>query len=863
MNREEHGGDLSSMANFAGCNESEILDFSANLNPLGFPDWVRPLLLSKISDLVSYPDPSYRSLRKSMQEDWGVPADRIAFGNGASEIIYTIPKIRKFETAILAIPSYGDYKKALDLENIPITELRLSTEKNFELDPNELEAILQKENHKSNLVILAHPNNPTGKLLDRDKILKIASRFPNSYLVIDESFIDFQCSPVSFRNSGLKNIAVLWSFTKILALPGLRIGVLIAEPEIAERITEILPPWSLNSLAAAVLEHAGKEKEFFRETKHQVKTWRESLKNNLRSLGSFRVFESDANFLLLEILDLKYEVSELRERLLREFKIGIRDCGNFPGLGANFFRIAVRTPEENSRLLHALSSLYKTKKPFSLPPKPKPALMLQGTASNVGKSILTTALCRILTQDGFKVAPFKSQNMALNSFVTYDGAEIGRAQALQAQACKIQADYRMNPILLKPSNDKDSQVILNGKPLEAMDFRDYTKFKRIAFEEVRKSYDSLSREFDIVILEGAGGASEVNLKANDIVNMRMAKHANAKVLLVGNIDHGGIFGSFVGTMETMAEWERDLLAGFIINRFRGIKELLDSGIGYLENTTRKKVFGIVPFLKNLQLPEEDSLEFKSGSLNDTSPLGDRIDIVLIDIPRISNHTDLDSLRIEPDVRVRIVTKKEELGNPDVLILPGSKNVINDLDYLRESGIADSILNFSKDSRTEIVGICGGYQMLGESIYDPYGIETDRGSAKGLNLLSIQTTLEKEKYLKQTEGFHLPSGKKVSGYEIHHGITKTSSLSHLFQTTNGEALGHQGFSDTVWGTYLHGVFDEDDFRRWFIDRIRLRKGMQALGKIQAKFELETNIDRLAKEVRTSLDMNQVYKTLGIV
>ncbi|TGJ99483.1 cobyric acid synthase [Leptospira semungkisensis] len=859
----KHGGNLERMANLAGVSSSEILDFSANLNPLGFPDWVRPLIHSKISDLAFYPDPNYTQTKKALQEFWDIPTNEIVLGNGASELIYAFPKILNFDLAILGTPSYLDYKKAIEIANIPIRSLEFKKEEEYNFNPIELEEILLENKNRSNLIILGHPNNPTGKLLDKDSVIKIASAHPNSFFLIDESFIDFYGDEASFRKHRTDNIAVLWSLTKILALPGLRLGVLLANPKISEQISKQIPDWNVNTLSASVLERFGRDKDFILETRKKVSEWKTSLQEELRKLEIFKVYASNANFLLLEILDDFISSEDLTRRMLKEFGIGIRSCDNFEGLGKHHIRVAIRTPEENARLIDAFASVFQKKNNRTPKNKRKPALMLQGTASNVGKSILTTALCRILTQDGLRIAPFKSQNMALNSFVTYDGAEIGRAQALQAQACKIQADYRMNPILLKPSSEKDSQVILNGKPVDAMDFREYMKFKASAFNEVKKSYDSLSEEFDLVVLEGAGGISEVNLKEKDIVNMRMAEYAKAKVLLIGNIDHGGVFGSFVGSMETLSEWERKLVAGFIINRFRGIKQLLDPGIQYLEETTGKKVFGIVPFLNHLGLPEEDSLEFKSGSLNDNSPLGDRIDIALIDTPRISNHTDLDALRIEPDVRVRIVTRREELGSPDVIILPGSKNVITDLDYLKESGIFEDILNFHKEGKTEIIGICGGYQMLGQSVHDPFKIESNRGSASGLGLIEIRTTLEKEKYLKQTEGYHLPSKKKVIGYEIHHGVTQANSnLQILFQNSMGEAIGHEGISENIWGTYLHGVFDEDEFRRWFLDRIRVKKGMRPFEKVQAKYELETNLDRLAKEVRESLDMDMIYRILEI-
>lgn len=421
----------------------------------------------------------------------------------------------------------------------------------------------------------------------------------------------------------------------------------------------------------------------------------------------------------------------------------------------------------------------------------------------------------------------------------------------------------MNPILLKPSSEKDSQVIVNGKPVAAMDFKDYTKYKPIAFEEVKKSFDSLSSEYDVIVIEGAGSASEVNLKKNDIVNMRMAEYAKADVFLVGNIDHGGIFGSILGTMESLSEWERKLVFGFIINRFRGIKELLKTGTEYLEEYTGKPVLGIVPHLQNLGLPEEDSLEFKSGALDDTSELGERIDVVLIDTPRISNHTDIDALKSEPDVRIRIVRNPKDLGEPDVLILPGSKNVIADLKHLRDIGLADRIVSLAQNQNIDIVGICGGYQMLGRNIFDPYKIETDLGSAKGLALLQIETVLEKHKFLKQTSAVHVPTGCEVRGYEIHHGKTESVGNTRVnFLNNRTEELGHSDLTGRIWGTYIHGVFDKDEFRRKYLDQIRVRKGKRPLIDVQVHYDLEKSLDSLATHVRRSLSTDLIYRTLGL-
>lgn len=583
---------------------------------------------------------------------------------------------------------------------------------------------------------------------------------------------------------------------------------------------------------------------------------------DLSNLEFLNLFSSEANFILIKILDNK-NIFDLTQELLIKYKIAVRNCENFSGLSKNFIRIAVRTPEENKKIIDAFLNIFYGTRQRLKSRKKTPSIMFQGTASNVGKSILTAALCRILSQDGIKVAPFKSQNMALNSFVTLNGEEIGRAQALQAQAAKILPDIRMNPILLKPSNEKDSQVIINGKPLNSMNFKDYDQYKPIAFEEVKKSYDSLASEYNVIIIEGAGSASEVNLKKNDIVNMKMAEYAKADVLLVGNIDHGGLFGSLLGTMETLTEWERKLVFGFIINRFRGAKELLKTGVNYIEEYTNKPILGIVPYIKNLKLPEEDSLEFKSGALDDTSKLEEKLDVVLIDIPRISNHTDIDALKAEPDVRVRIVRTVEDLGEPDVLILPGSKNVISDLNHLYDVGLVNKIFALSRNQKTDIVGICGGYQMLGKNIFDPYRIESDQGSIQGISLLQIETILEKNKSLKRVFATHIPTKTEVEGYEIHHGKTKSIGNTRvILLNEKAEELGHSDPTGRIWGTYIHGIFDKDEFRRKYLDQIRIRKGKSPLVKVQVSYNLEKSLDRLARYVRQSLNINLIYRKLGL-
>lgn len=491
-----------------------------------------------------------------------------------------------------------------------------------------------------------------------------------------------------------------------------------------------------------------------------------------------------------------------------------------------------------------------------------PSIMFQGTSSNAGKSVLTAALCRILLQDGYNVAPFKAQNMSLNSYVTRDGQEMGRAQVVQAQACLLDPDVRMNPILLKPSSDTGCQIIVNGKPLGNMSVDEYIAYKPEAFAAAQEAYDSLANEYDIVVLEGAGSPAEVNLKHHDIVNMPMARYADAKVLLIGDIDRGGVFASFIGTMEILDKWEQELVAGYVVNRFRGKKELLDDALTYMEQRTGRPVLGVVDYFQNLGLPEEDSVSFKAGLYDAPKPKGEHVEIALIDLPHVSNFTDIEPFLAEPDVHFKIVRTVDDLKQPEAIILPGSKNVIADLKWLQESGLAGQIINTAQNHKTEIIGICGGFQILGKSIEDPFHIESAGETIPGLALLNIDTILDKDKTLTRQTGIHLESGFPIHGYEIHHGQSKSTDAHDILRFDSNEVEGASTKNGKIWGTYLHGIFDADNFRRWFIDRLRQNKDLNPLEKISAPYDLEPAFDRLADAVREQMDIKKIYQILGL-
>lgn len=486
-----------------------------------------------------------------------------------------------------------------------------------------------------------------------------------------------------------------------------------------------------------------------------------------------------------------------------------------------------------------------------------------GTGSGVGKSVIVAGLCRIFLQDGFSVAPFKAQNMSLNSAVTRNGLEIGRAQAMQAEACKIEPTVDMNPILLKPASDLGCQVVVHGKPLKNMKVLEYKNYKLQALKIVKKSLDRLRSQYDIVVIEGAGSPAEINLKSHDIVNMRIASLVSAPVILVGDIDRGGVFAWLVGTLELLEESERRLIKGFIINKFRGDKRLLGSGLSFLEKRTGKKVLGVTPYFKDIKLPEEDSLFFeKTRKVFQEKKV---INIVIVKLPHISNFTDFDAFEREKGASLQYATEPEAIKKADCVIIPGTKNTLSDLKFLRDRGLADAISEKAKNG-AHIIGICGGYQMLGEKIIDATGVESKRGVTKGLSLLNVETNFKREKTTFQVEGKDLKTGLSIRGYEIHHGITKRARGAQpcfLIEKRGKKKVriedGARNHSGRIWGTYIHGIFDNADFHEHFINRIRTEKGLKPRrGKT---FYQDGEYDKLAELLRSNLDIKFLYNILG--
>ena len=485
-------------------------------------------------------------------------------------------------------------------------------------------------------------------------------------------------------------------------------------------------------------------------------------------------------------------------------------------------------------------------------------IMVQGTMSGAGKSLLCAALCRIFAQDGYRTAPFKSQNMALNSFVTRDGLEMGRAQVVQAQAAGVEPDVRMNPILLKPSSDIGSQVIVNGEVRGDMPAKEYFRQKKALIPDILRAYNSLADEFDIIVIEGAGSPAEINLKADDIVNMGLARLVDAPVLLAGDIDRGGVFAQLYGTVELLEPDERARICGLLINKFRGDVEILRPGLAMLEEKTRLPVVGVVPYLK-VDIEDEDSLSDRLQQKNAVKPL----DVAIVRLPHISNFTDFMPLEQHPLLGVRYVQAARELGMPDLIILPGTKNTVNDLLWLRQCGLETAVQKLARRG-TPVLGVCGGYQMLGGMLDDSAGTESGRPQTlRGLELLPTRTvfTLEKRRAQVTATAAAPFAGAALTGYEIHTGRTTVEGAPFC---TLADGTPDGCVQGSVFGTYLHGLFDSGELTEKLAALLCRRKGLapETAAPLTMQAYREQQFDLLADGVRRALDMSAIYAAMGL-
>ncbi|MFC3767714.1 cobyric acid synthase [Paenibacillus sp. GCM10012303] len=887
LERYGHGGDLTTAESLYGLPVDGFLDFSSNMNPFGPPEAVGKLLAERWRELARYPDPAVRELRRTLADKYGIPEASILVGNGAAELIDLTVRALKPRSVGLARPSFSEYEEAVRKIGGGIVDIPLSPDNGFALS----ETAIRQAAASADLLLLGHPNNPTGKLADPAMLHRLVQdRIP---LVLDEAFVDFAPDEhaVSLIRlaSATNGLYVLRSMTKFYAIPGIRLGFMVAHPEEIRAMKELQVQWSVNTMAQWIGQAVLAEREYAERTRRWLADERTRLMKELQSLG-LHVFPSDVNFLLVSIPEsLGTDVKTLQSRM-GQLGVLIRDASLFPGLNDSYFRVAVRLREDNETLIKRLAQALRINgetaaheappaetehsgTPMSGDSAPlAPTIMFQGTSSDAGKSILTTALCRILLQDGWQVAPFKSQNMSLNSYVTPDGKEIGRAQGMQADACRIAATTDMNPILLKPKKDMVSQVVVHGKPLRDYDARTYReKYLGEAQEIVKEALGRMRRRYDVVVIEGAGSPAEVNLKDRDIVNMRLAGWADAPVLLIADIDRGGVFASLVGTLDILTPEERDRVKGFVINKFRGDVSLLKPGLDWLERRTGKPVLGVIPYLPDLGLEDEDS-----ASLDAKRPSGPKregqVDVAVLRLPRLSNFTDFDPLFEEPDVHIRYVSGVSDWGEPDAVIIPGSKNTVDDLKYLRESGLEACIRRHVQQGG-RLVGICAGYQMLGRRLLDPERIESDTGELPGIGLFPSETTFTPDKRTERVSGSANWPGAgsgalPVEGYEIHMGRTVfVEDVRRPFSIRIHDAPelaasyhedGAMSEDGKVWGTYVHGILHNDELRRAWINEIRADQDWPPLeGQLRFHSKREAAFDRLADHVRSHLDMARIY------
>ncbi len=902
MHNKEHGGNVFKMAQEAGCAPDSLLDFSVNLRPEGTPSFILEALQNTLARVDTYPSPHAEELHFAAAKHYKLGTDCFVFGNGSNELIHALARVfaaqqdsQSSGNAYIFEPAFSEYALACRKAGLSVHALS-SGVPDMHLSPTDNQGIfahMQKQIAgilPNSLVFLANPANPSGFYLSPEACLKLMEQRSDVLWLIDEAFIEYvgsagQCSLIARLPD---NALILRSLTKFYAVAGLRIGYLVAYGGSAKRIlqaiAEDLPAWTVNSLAIAAAQAVfAASQQFEEQTRQENIARREHLVCLLSELDGVEIYPSMANYVLFRC---KSAPSDLPKQLLRKHRIAIRDCSNYYGLeDKTWFRAAVRLPKEHEALVAALRSILfaqaevqstsHTFNDFALPPlsensapqKLPPALMLLGTSSNAGKSILTAAFCRIFQQDGYKVAPFKSQNMSLNSGVTLAGDEMGRAQIVQAQAARIDPEARMNPILLKPHSDTGSQVIVMGKAIGHMRVAEYFSKKKELWQTVTDAYDSLAAENDVIVLEGAGSPAEINLKEHDIVNMRMAEYAKAAVLLVGDIDRGGVYASFLGTWMTFTEEEKKLLAGYIVNRFRGDASFLAPAHAHMQEQTHTPVLGVVPYIRDLGIPEEDMAGFSWNEYISTKTDADTLDIAVVMLQHVSNYTDINPLMLEGGVRVRPVRRLEDWGNPHVIIIPGSKSVVPDLEALHKSGLAQKIQEHAAEEKW-IFGICGGLQILGKEIRDPHGIETTQKVAQGLNILDISSTFAADKTLVHVKKVMTPLGILARGYEIHHGLSEHGQgVMPLFVRKDNENATEEesicGYvRERCWATYVHGIFDDDSFRRAWVEHVRADVGLPALSAENVSYDLEQALDRLADMVRENVDMQAIYSSLGL-
>lgn len=858
-----HGGDYRTVA--AALEIGRIpkprFDFSVNLNPLGPPPGVRSLLWREMHSIETYPDAAARRAEANLAQAHGLPPEAVVVENGSTEIFGLMLRALAPRRVGWIDPCYAGYAeacRALDVEGVSIAQTGPSDDFRIRVEDLAVDDV--------DLVFLGSPNNPTGTVIDPNAIVNAAVRHPRCWFVVDESFMDFlpdAADRTLIRGETPENLVVIKSLTKFFAIPGLRLGMACGAPGVMARVRACRLPWSVNALAQAAGEVLYKDREYIERSRRVTAELGNEFARELSALSGWKVFPVRVNFLLVR-LPTDWPVSRLQRELLQA-GILIRSCANFPGLGEGYCRLAVRPRDEMDAFMEAARALSAKGSAGATSPlrRPRtPAIMVVGTMSNAGKSVVAAGFCRLFARRGHAVAPFKAQNMALNSFVTQEGGEMGRAQVVQARAACVPPHTDMNPVLLKPLGEKGSQVIVDGHAIGNFSARDYYAMKSRMRAAAHAAYDRLAEQYELIVMEGAGSPAEINLQAEDFVNMDMADYAGAATVLVADIDRGGVFASILGTILLLQPRHRALLKGIIINKFRGDVSLLDSGIRDIEAMTGVPVLGVLPYLRDLRIEAEDSLHLEGRpAKSDGQP--EALHVAVIRLPRISNFTDFLVLERTRGVRVSYPCKPDDMQAADLIVIPGTKNTRADLRYLRETGW-DRALQEARRKGTPLFGICGGFQMLGRTVSDPHGVEGVPGEERGLEFLSVATTLEPEKELAQVEGVtgasvpFASAGTRFEGYEIHAGRTSSEEAGALEITRRrgapvSESAGAVSSDGLVFGCYVHGFLDAAEIRTQLLEWLCRRKGIPVpIGAFELTGSVD-EFDRLADAIEEHVDL----------
>ncbi len=870
MKKDIHGGSPESLAKkfrLDGLPDIKI-DFSVNLNPCGYPDSFNGIFFNPERYAVPYPPQTAAVTEALIAAELNIETERIVAGSGATELMGLLLRVLKPSLALYFTPTYSGYEEICSKNFIRTVALAKDLQgKTFSIDTKRVKV------SNADIVFIGNPDNPTGQIIAKQIILDAATENPEKYFIIDESFMDFSfnAQETSLLSSQLpENLIVLKSLTKFYSMAGLRTGFICASRQIAAQMKEIHDPWPLNGFAAPAIKAALADKNFFERSRKLTKELREYLANKLEDIRGLECFPSETNYIFCRLEKTSSE--DLQVQLMKR-GILIRSCADMEGLDKSYIRLAVRSRKDTDELCRELIEILGSKNGNHNQPRRKyKDILFVGTTSDSGKSTLTAAFCRFLADKGLSPCPFKAQNMSLNSFVGIDGGEMGRAQVVQAAACRIPPHSDMNPVLLKPLGDSRSQIIINGKAVANMSAREYYMHKKEFSEQAFRTFDKLQAQYDVIVMEGAGSPAEINLLEEDFVNMRMAEYANAAAVLVADIDRGGVFASIFGTIKLLPENYRKLIKAVIINKFRGDKSLLDSGIRQIEEYTGVPVIGVMPYLKNLKIEAEDSLALESFRRKKDNPDA-LLKIVIVRLPRISNFTDFDAFAGINSIVVKYAENPDDLNDADMIIIPGTKNTIQDMLWMRENHIDRRIIDLAQKGKF-ICGICGGFQMLGEKIYDPFHMESETEKTEGLGLLPLETILEKEKILKQIEGISSEScifcqqATPFKGYEIHSGVTRViagRTIQEPLKQNSDSLISGMSIDGNIFGTYVHGIFDRTEFRNGLLSLLCKRKGLSDKTVIEESSALEKafeeSIQSLVKAMKDNVNTDALMQIIS--